>query len=267
MASTPSPTRPEPSTPRHVAIIMDGNGRWASANGRPRAWGHREGVNAVRRVVRAAGDAGVRELTLFGFSTENWRRPPDEVHTLFDLLRAYVAADLKKLHAEGVRVRVIGRRDDLAPDLVDIINRAEATTTGNDRFHLTIAFNYGGRDDIVRAAQVLAAEAAAGKRDASAIDERALTDALDTQGRPDPDLIIRTSGERRLSNFLIWQGAYAELVFLDVMWPDFDAHHLGDALAQYASRQRRFGHAPEQAARGEVDVDASARPAPTAHAR
>jgi undecaprenyl diphosphate synthase len=227
--------------PRHVAIIMDGNGRWAKARGRPRAFGHREGVEAVRRAVRAAGDLGIRHLTLFGFSTENWTRPAEEIDALFDLLRRFVDTDLEKLAAEGVRIRVIGRREGLSDDIAGIIERAEARTRANDRFHLTIAFNYGGRDELARAARRLAARVAAGEMDPDDVDEAAFADALDTAGLPDPDLLIRTSGEKRLSNFLLWQAAYAELVFLDVLWPDFGAHHLTEAVEVFHARERRYG--------------------------
>ncbi|MCC5996553.1 MAG: di-trans,poly-cis-decaprenylcistransferase [Oceanicaulis sp.] len=228
----------EDRPPRHVAIIMDGNGRWAASRGRPRAFGHQAGVEAVREAVRAAGRLGLTHLTLFSFSTENWRRPAAEIDALFDLLRRFVAADLERLHGEGVRVRIIGRREGLSPDLIATIERVEARTRDNDRFHLTIAFNYGGRDELVRAAQ-RAAAAAGG--DLSGLDEAGLTAHLDTAGLPDPDLVIRTSGERRLSNFLLWQTAYAELIFLDVLWPDFSEADLRAALEEYARRERRYG--------------------------
>lgn len=237
-----------PAAPAHIAIIMDGNGRWAAARGRPRAFGHKQGVDTVRATVKAAGELGVRHLTLFGFSTENWRRPEEEVDALFDLMRRFVDADLEKLAREDVRIRIIGRREGLGPDLVDIIERAETRTAGNAGFHLTIAFNYGGRDEIVRAARKFAAAVAAGEIDAAAADEGVFARFLDTGGMPDPDLVIRTSGERRLSNFLIWQAAYAELVFIDVLWPDFDASHLQAAVREFHSRQRRFGGIDDSAA-------------------
>lgn len=226
------------TVPRHVAVIMDGNGRWAAKRGRPRAFGHREGVEAVRRTVRAAGDMGVTHLTLFSFSTENWRRPVDEIDALFDLLRRYVEADLERLTGEGVRIRVIGRREGLSRELLNIVERAETRTAHNDRFHLTIAFNYGGRDELVRAAR-RAAEALGG--DLSGLDEAGLARFLDTEGLPDPDLVIRTSGERRISNFLLWQAAYAEFVFVDTLWPDFDGAAFAEAVSVYAGRQRRYG--------------------------
>lgn len=224
--------------PRHVAVIMDGNGRWAARRGRPRAFGHREGVEAVRRTVRAAGNMGVTHLTLFSFSTENWRRPIEEIDALFDLLRRYVEADLEKLAAEGVRIRVIGGREGLSRELLRIVERAETRTADNDAFHLTIAFNYGGRDELVRAAR-RAAEAKGG--DLSELTEEDLASHLDTAGLPDPDLVIRTSGERRISNFLLWQAAYAEFVFVDTLWPDFDEAAFADALGQFAGRDRRYG--------------------------
>lgn len=227
--------------PRHVAIIMDGNGRWAKARGRPRAFGHRQGVQAVRTAVRAAGDLGVSHLTLFGFSTENWTRPAEEIDALFELLRRFVDEDLKKLAEQGVRIRIIGRREGLSDDLLGIIERAEGQTAANDRFFLTIAFNYGGRDELVRAAQRLARKACEDGLDPDRIGEADFAAHLDTTGLPDPDLIIRTSGEQRLSNFLLWQAAYAELVFLDVLWPDFSADDLREAVSQYHARERRYG--------------------------
>jgi undecaprenyl diphosphate synthase len=226
---------------RHVAIIMDGNGRWAQQRGRPRAFGHSKGVDAVREAVRAAGNSGVKYLTLFGFSTENWRRPSDEVDALFDLMKRFVDADLAKLDREGVNIRIAGRREGLSEDLLAIIERAERTTAGNDRCFLTIAFNYGGRDEIVRAARRVARDVAEGRLQPDNVDEAVFAAQLDTAGMPDPDIVIRTSGEHRTSNFLIWQAAYAELVFLDVLWPDFNARHFEQALNEFASRQRRFG--------------------------
>lgn len=227
-------------TPAHVAIIMDGNGRWAASRGLPRALGHRQGVEAVRALIKGAAGLGLTHLTLFGFSTENWQRPQDEVNALFDLLRQFVGADLAGLAREGVRVRIIGSRDGLSDDLLEIVERAERDTRHNTRFHLTVAFNYGARDEIVRAVNALTARAAqTGK--AEPLDEAGFAAALDTQGLPDPDLIIRTSGEMRLSNFLLWQGAYSELVFVDVLWPDFTLEHLREAIAVFQSRERRFG--------------------------
>jgi len=227
--------------PRHTAIIMDGNGRWAKARGRPRSFGHKRGVETVRKIVEHAGDLGVRYLTLFSFSTENWSRPADEVGALFELLKLYVEADLEGLARRGVRVRVIGRRDNLGPDLVAIIDRAEARTRDNDEFHLTIAFNYGGRDEILRACQAVARDVAAGALDPSALDEARLGEFLDTATLPDVDLMIRTSGEQRISNFLLWQAAYAELVFVDALWPDFSRDDLARAVDTYHQRARRYG--------------------------
>jgi undecaprenyl diphosphate synthase len=226
--------------PRHIAIIMDGNGRWARARGRPRPFGHREGVEALRRTVETVGDYGVKYLTVYGFSTENWRRPPEEVEALLDLLRIYVGRDLERLAKDGVRVRIVGDRAGLASDIADIIDRAQARTAHNDRLILTIAFNYGARSEILRAVNALAAEAAR-TGVAPAVDEAMFAARLDTAGAPDPDLVIRTSGEQRMSNFLLWQAAYAELMFLDVLWPDFDRAALAQAIEAYRRRDRRFG--------------------------
>lgn len=227
--------------PDHVAIIMDGNGRWAKSRGQPRAFGHRRGVETVRRAVEAAGDLGVRYLTLFSFSTENWSRPADEVGALFQLMKNYVEADLEQLAGRGVRIRIIGRRDNLGDDLRDIIERAEARTKDNDRFHLTIAFNYGGRDEIVRAVKRIARDARDGSLDPDGLDEAGFAAALDTRDLPDVDLLVRTSGEERISNFMLWQLAYAELVFLDVLWPDFSPEQFSDAIETYKQRSRRYG--------------------------
>jgi undecaprenyl diphosphate synthase len=227
--------------PLHVAIIMDGNGRWAAARGLPRVEGHRRGVEALRQVVRAAGELGIRYLTIFSFSSENWSRPASEIGDLFGLLRRFIRNDLATLHRDGVRVRVIGEREGLEPDICALLKEAEDLTRDNDRMHLIVAFNYGSRQEIARAAQRLAVEVAEGKRDPSTIDADALGGYLDVPEVPDPDLIIRTSGEQRLSNFLMWQAAYSELVFVSVHWPDFDKAALEDAIAEYARRERRFG--------------------------
>jgi len=227
--------------PAHVAIIMDGNGRWARARGLPRAMGHREGVEAVRRTVEAAGDLGVSWLTLYSFSTENWSRPASEVSDLMGLLRRFVKTDLDRLHREGVRVRIIGSRAGLEPDLTRIIEETETRTESNRALNLQIAFNYGGRDEILRAARRVAEAAVAQGREPGPLSERAFAAALDTAGAPDPDLVVRTSGEKRLSNFLIWQAAYAEFVFQDVLWPDYGAAHLRAAIEEYVSRERRYG--------------------------
>jgi undecaprenyl diphosphate synthase len=226
--------------PGHVALIMDGNGRWAEARGLPRAMGHREGVQALKRTVQAAPDLGVRCLTVFGFSTENWRRSAEEVADLMGLVRSYVASDLNRLAREGVRLRILGRRAGLPADIAAIVDRAEAQTAHNDRFLLQVAFNYGGRADLVDAAQkhldrVLAGEAV------GPLTEDAFAAGLSTAGGPPVDMIVRTSGERRLSNFLLWEAAYAELVFQDVLWPDYGAGPLGEAIEEYRRRDRRFG--------------------------
>jgi undecaprenyl diphosphate synthase len=233
----------EQSRPLHVAIIMDGNGRWAKARGLPRTLGHRSGVNALKRTVEAAPDFGVDRLTVFGFSTENWRRPAQEVSELMGLLKAYLESDLNRLEREGARVRVLGRRTGLAQDIRDIIERAERRTAHNDRFHLQVAFNYGGRADIADAAQRLAQAVREGRLEPDQIDETMFEAQLSTVAAPDPDLIIRTSGEVRLSNFLLWEAAYAELVFQDVLWPDYGPAHLEAAVAEYRGRHRRYGGA------------------------
>ncbi|MGQ3281897.1 isoprenyl transferase [Bosea sp. (in: a-proteobacteria)] len=231
--------------PAHVAIIMDGNGRWAQMRGLPRQEGHRRGLEALRATVRNAGDLGVRILTLYSFSTENWRRPATEVSFLLGLLKRFVEKDLGELHAAGVRVRIIGGRDDLSPDLRRLVEHAETLTRDNTAMTLVVAFNYGARDEIVRATRRLAADAAAGRIDPAAIDEAMLGSHLDTADLPDPELVIRTSGETRISNFLLWQAAYAEFVFLPVLWPDFDRAAFEEALAEYGRRERRFGGVSE----------------------
>ena len=226
--------------PHHVAIIMDGNGRWAERRGLPRAMGHREGVQALKRTVQAAPRFGIRCLTVFGFSTENWQRPAEEVSDLMGLVRAYVGSDLDRLKKEGVRIRILGRRAGLPTDIAAIVDKAEASTAGNDRFLLQVAFNYGGRADIVDAAQAWADKVARGEA-AGPLTEEAFARGLSSAGGPPVDLIVRTSGEQRLSNFLLWEAAYAEFVFQDVLWPDYGAEALGDAVAQYHNRDRRFG--------------------------
>lgn len=236
-----APKAANANLPQHVAIIMDGNGRWAAKRHLPRKLGHRQGVETVRRMVRAVGERGIRFLTLYGFSTENWRRPPDEVEDLMGLLRLYIRRDLAELHKNSVRIRIIGGREGLAGDIVKMISEAEDLTKDNDGLQLTIAFNYGGQSEITRAAQKLAKAAAEGTLNPDDICPQMLADNLETRNMPDPDLIIRTSGDKRLSNFLIWQAAYAELVFVDTLWPDFTDETLGAALDDYASRERRFG--------------------------
>ncbi|MGB3813975.1 MAG: isoprenyl transferase [Shinella sp.] len=231
-----------PSTvPAHVAIIMDGNGRWASARGLPRAMGHRKGVEAVREAVRTAGDCGVSYLTLFAFSSENWSRPQSEVSDLMGLLKTFIRRDLAVLKRQNVRIRIIGDRENLSGDILPLLLEAEDTTRENTGITLVIAFNYGSRDEIARAMRSLAAEVAAGRLAADDITPERIGAALDTSGIPDPDLIIRTSGEERLSNFLLWQAAYAELMFIPDFWPDFTRETFVSALSRYAMRERRFG--------------------------
>ncbi len=220
---------------------MDGNGRWAKQRSRPRTFGHSEGVEALRRTVEAAGELGVKYLTVFGFSTENWSRPAEEVSALLDLLRLYVARDLDRLAREGVRIRIIGARAGLQGDISEIIERAETRTRGNDKLNLTIAFNYGGQDEIVRAAQRIASAAASGAVKPEDVTIESFANYLDTAELPPPDLLVRTSGEVRLSNFMLWQAAYTELVFLDVLWPDFDKATLEKAIDEYRRRDRRYG--------------------------
>ncbi len=227
--------------PRHIGIIMDGNGRWARARGLSRSLGHERGVDSVRTIVDAAREIGIECLTLYSFSTENWKRPETEVNALFGLLRLYVSRDLKRLKDNGVRIRVIGHRDGLPEDVCALIDKAQAETRDNSDFDLCIAFNYGGREEIVRAVARALEDIQAGRLDPASLDEDLLTSYLDTAGLPDPDLIIRTGGEMRLSNFLIWQATYSELVFSDTLWPDYSAADLKAAIETYRTRARRFG--------------------------
>jgi len=227
--------------PRHIAIIMDGNGRWAQARGLPRIAGHRQGAEAVRRTVRAAGELGIPYLTLFGFSSENWKRPLTEIDDLMGLLRHYLRGEIAELHRNGVRLRVIGDRERLAPDIVTLIANAEELTRENSGVNLTIALSYGGRAEIVAAVRMLAAKAAAGELPADEIDEAVISRHLFTADIPDPDLLIRTSGEQRISNFLLWQCAYSELVFTKTLWPDFGRADLEQAIADFGCRERRYG--------------------------
>ncbi|CAO3420538.1 isoprenyl transferase [Azospirillum doebereinerae] len=227
--------------PEHVAIIMDGNGRWAKARGLPRTAGHKKGVDAVRRTVEAARELGIGTLTIFSFSSENWRRPEEEVTDLMGLLRFYLRSEVAELHKAGIRLRVIGDRARLSEDINRLIDNAEALTAGNRTMTLVVALSYGSRQEIVLAARQLAEDVAAGRMSADAIDETALTARLFTADLPDPDLIIRTSGEKRISNFLLWQAAYAELVFVDTLWPDFTKRDLEAAIDEFHRRERRFG--------------------------
>jgi undecaprenyl diphosphate synthase len=230
-----------PGVPRHVAIIMDGNGRWAKARGLPRAAGHRQGAEAARKVLRAAGEAGVECLTLYAFSSENWRRPEDEINDLMGLLRFYITRELDALHREGVRLKILGDHNAFQPDIAKLVDQAVTRTAGNQRMTLAIALNYGARAELVQAARRLAERAEAGEIRPAEIDEAMVEASLDTAGLPPLDLLIRTSGEQRLSNFLLWQAAYAELLFVDTLWPDFDGDSVRSALADYAGRERRFG--------------------------
>jgi undecaprenyl diphosphate synthase len=230
-----------PQPPRHVAIIMDGNGRWAQQRGLPRAAGHRAGAEAVRRALQAAADHGVEVLTIYAFSSENWRRSAEEISDLTALMRFYLERELKTLEKERVRLKLIGDYSAFGPELVERLERAVERTAGNTRLTLVIALNYGSRAEIAAAARKLATDAAAGDVAPESIDERSITENLQTRDLPELDLLIRTSGEVRLSNFLLWQAAYAELLFLDTLWPDFDEQAFADALDRFAARQRRFG--------------------------
>ncbi|MCO6185992.1 isoprenyl transferase [Rhizobium sp. L1K21] len=228
-------------TPRHVAIIMDGNGRWAAARGMPRGFGHRKGVEAVRDAVKSARAFGVEYLTLYAFSSENWRRPQEEVSDLMGLLKLFIRKDLAELHSADVRIRIIGAREGLKNDILGLLEEAEETTRNNGGLVLVIAFNYGARDEIVRGMQKIARRVAKGEIAPEAITEAILSENIDTCDIPDPELIIRTSGESRLSNFLLWQAAYSEFVFIDDLWPDFDRNLFQAALEEYSRRERRFG--------------------------
>jgi undecaprenyl diphosphate synthase len=229
------------TAPRHVAIIMDGNGRWASARGLPRAEGHRRGVEAIRRTIRAAGEIGVKIITIFSFSAENWSRPATEISELMGLLRRFIRNDLAELHKSSVRVRIVGEREGLDPDIARLLVEAEELTHNNDRLTLVVAFNYGARQEIARAARHIAEQVARGELKPADVTVETVGRFLDAPDLPDPDLIIRTSGEQRLSNFLLWQSAYSELVFVPTYWPDFDKATLEAAIAEYRLRERRFG--------------------------
>lgn len=227
--------------PRHIAIIMDGNGRWAKEQGKPRSKGHEQGVEALRRTVEAAGDLGLDCLTVYAFSTENWTRPAQEVNFLMTLLKLYVKRDVGRLRRAGVRIRMIGQRDNLPDDLLQLIKSAEAQTESNSKLNLNIAFNYGGREEILNATRQIAKKVSSGGLSPEQISEEVFSQFVYTRELSDPDLIIRTSGETRLSNFLLWQSAYSELLFLDIFWPEFDAKHLKAAIEEYRTRDRRFG--------------------------
>ena len=229
------------NTPEHVAIIMDGNGRWAQARGKPRLFGHHAGAKRVREIVEACPDLGVKYLTIFAFSTENWKRTQTEVSGLMKLFKRYLMSETKSLVEAGVRVRFIGDRIKLDETLVALMDELELLTCDNDLVHLTVALNYGGRDEVTRAARRLCREVAAGHVDPEKVDAEVLARYLDTYVLPDPDLVIRTSGEARISNFLLWQSAYSEYEFIDTLWPDFSREEFGRLCASYGGRDRRFG--------------------------
>ncbi len=232
------------SAPEHVAIIMDGNGRWAQARGKPRLFGHHAGAKRVREIVEACPDLGVKYLTIFAFSTENWKRTQSEVSGLMKLFKRYLMSETKRLVASGVRVRFIGDRIRLDETLVALMDELELLTCDNDRVHLTVALNYGGRDEVARATKRLSREVAAGRIDPETVDAETLARFLDTYVLPDPDLVIRTSGEARISNFLLWQSAYSEYEFIDTLWPDFTREEFARVLSGFAVRERRFGAVP-----------------------
>ncbi len=247
----PNPAGPAAANPvgeaLHVALVMDGNGRWAKRRSLPRSLGHRAGVEALKRTVAAAPELNIRYLTVFGFSTENWSRPAAEVAELMALPRRYFESDLGRLEREGVRVRVIGRRAGLNPDLIQIIEEAERRTAGNDAFFLQVAFNYGGQADITDATRRLAQDISAGLVRPEELDEARFASYLSTSATPPPDLIVRPSGEQRLSNFLLWEAAYSELVFQDVLWPDYGPEHLKAAVEAFRTRERRYGAVADDA--------------------
>lgn len=229
--------------PPHIAVIMDGNGRWAKARGLPRTAGHKRGAEAVRNTVEGAVEEGVRYLTLFGFSSENWKRPADEIRDLMGLLRFYLKSEIKKLNREGIRLRVIGERSRLDADIVALIEESEQNTRNNQRLDLTIALSYGSRAEIVSAVKTIAGQVESGEISANDVTESLIDSHLYTADIPDPDLLVRTSGEYRISNFLLWQLAYTEFVFLDKLWPDFSKEDLRTAIKEFQSRDRRFGAA------------------------
>jgi undecaprenyl diphosphate synthase len=238
----PAPSHADaPAPPKHVAIIMDGNGRWAQARGLPRVAGHRQGAEAVRRTIRAAIELGISYLTLYGFSLENWKRPANEIVDLMGLLRLYLREEVNSLDEQGVRIRFIGERHRLAPDIIRLIGEAEEQTRRNLRLNLIVAISYGARQEIIGAVRRVAQEVAAGRLDPGKVTEEVFAGCLETAGVPDPDLLIRTSGEKRISNFLLWQSAYTELVFVDTRWPDFSEADLADAVREFGRRERRYG--------------------------
>ena len=241
-------TQPIAAAPRHVAIIMDGNGRWAAARSLPRSAGHKTGIDALRRAVKAASDFGIEYLTIYSFSTENWSRPKTEVTFLLELLRRFIRQDVAELHASGVQIKIIGARDDLEPSMIAMLDDAEKLTAANSKLKLVVAFNYGSRQEILRATQAIAVAVKSGALEVSAISAETLNAALDTAGIPDPDLLIRTGGEQRISNFLLWQCAYTEFVFVPEFWPEFDAIIFKRALDEFAARDRRFGGVKAQTA-------------------
>lgn len=234
--------------PRHAAIIMDGNGRWAAARGLPRSAGHKAGIDALRSAVRTAADLGIEYLTIYSFSTENWSRPKTEVMFLLELLRRFIRQDVAELHASGVRIRVIGDREGLEGSIVTMLDDAEKLTRDNTKLNLVVAFNYGSRQEITRATKAIAADVAAGNLALADVTPDLIDQRLDTAGMPAPDLLIRTGGEQRISNFLLWQCAYAEFVFVPEFWPDFSAEIFTRAVAEYSSRERRFGGLKAQSA-------------------
>jgi undecaprenyl diphosphate synthase len=242
-AEVPPNAKPsvKPAVPRHVAIIMDGNGRWAAARGLPRVEGHRRGVEALRRTIRAAGEIGIGVITIFSFSAENWSRPAAEVGELMGLLRRFIRNDLAELHKSNVRVRIIGERAGLDADIGRLLSEAEELTRNNTKLTLVVAFNYGARQEIARAARRIAEQVEQGALKSADITAQTVGQFLDAPDLPDPDFIIRTSGEQRLSNFLLWQSAYSELVFVPTYWPDFDRAALEAAIGEYQQRERRFG--------------------------
>jgi undecaprenyl diphosphate synthase len=240
-AHAAAPVPGVPGAPAHVAIIMDGNGRWAAKRGRPRLYGHQEGARRVADVLESCPRLGVRYLTVFAFSTENWKRTQAEVAGLMTLFRRYISKEARRLMENDVRVRFIGDRDRLEPKLVQVMDDLETMTRDNATVHMTVALNYGGRDEVTRATRRLAAEVAAGRLAPADVDAETLARFLDTHTLPDPDLVIRTSGEARISNFLLWQSAYAEYEFVDTLWPDFTAEHFARVVAEFGRRERRFG--------------------------